>query len=333
MVQPLRDAGYRVYELDTFFSSIAHFRSIKLIHLNWFENIDDSSYVKALFSYLKKMFVLTVISLTDKRLVWTMHNRMTHEKKTSSFSHAITKRLIRLADAIVIHSEQSRALLDHFKDLKGSVHYIPHPDFIGSYGALVPSEQSDTKLKLLFVGTVKPYKNIELLIDVVSRFEGTVELTLAGNPHTQAYKEKITQIAALAGNVTLMLHFIPDEQLPILMAGCDLLVLPYDLNSSLNSGSVILAFSYRKTVLCPAIGTLSDMNSAQQNFLSYRYDSPSAHADVLADLIAKAVVMKKEAGNVFEKMGNEMYAYVRMRHGKQLVSDKLINIYNELLVK
>src|SRR5690606_21936083 len=147
---------------------------------------------------------------------------------------------------------KSREIISsRYPDAVERLFYLPHPDFIGSYGPIPPATEqaSPTPLRLLFIGAVKPYKNIELLIKVAGEFKDEVSLTIAGKPNTSAYRQTITELAASAGNIKLMLRFIPDHELPLLMAASDLLVLPYDLESSLNSGTVILAFSYKKTII------------------------------------------------------------------------------------
>src|SRR5690554_2618013 len=111
MVRPLRENGYRVFPLDNFLSGWAHFRSIRLVHLNWFENVDDSSFRRAFRSFMRKMFVLTIIHWSGKKLVWTMHNRTSHEKKLGFFSRIITKFLVKWSDRIVIHNHRSAQIL------------------------------------------------------------------------------------------------------------------------------------------------------------------------------------------------------------------------------
>src|SRR5690606_34816073 len=87
------------------------FDSIHLVHLNWLENVDDSSYQSALKSFFRKRFVLSVFRISGKKLVWTMHNRSSHEKRTGWISRTITRYLIKWSPKIVIHSHQSRAIM------------------------------------------------------------------------------------------------------------------------------------------------------------------------------------------------------------------------------
>lgn len=335
MVQPLRDQGYEVHALDGFLSSKKHFQSIRLVHLNWFENVDDSSRRSALRSFLRKMSVLIIIRRSKKKLIWTMHNRASHEKKSGFFSRTITKYLIRWSNVIVIHSEKSRSIIsDQYPDAADKLFYLPHPDFIDSYGP-IPDQGANPRntipLQLLFIGAVKPYKNIEMLIRAVASYKEAVSLTIAGKPNSQAYHDRISELARSAGNINLKLEFIPDDELPRLIQQADVLVLPYNIHSSLNSGTVILAFSYKKTVICPEIGTIEDLREAKMNVLSYLYQSEEEHLQQLKLQISRAVKMKEENPEVFDQLGGQMFDYINEVHNKGLVGRKLSSLYRSLL--
>lgn len=332
MVEPLRQDGFRIHELDGLFSGWKHFWSIRLVHLNWFENIDDTSFFKGLRSFFRKMVVLTVIHLSGKKLVWTMHNRMTHEQKTGKMSSILTDRLLAWSDAIIIHSQLSRALiLAQSPSLSQKIHYIPHPDFVDCYGPVPSSSPSDdSALRLLFVGAVKPYKNIELLIETVGDMKD-VSLMIAGKAKDEAYKDSLTQLAKRFPNIHLNLAFVPDSLLPELLAKSDVVILPYDLASSLNSGTVMLAFSYQKTVICPEIGTLVDMEEARENFFGYRYEDPAGHRKVIRQAIDQAMALKKRDPKALEAMGRAMQAHVLSRQPKARVGNKLKQLYHKLV--
>ncbi|QDH81107.1 glycosyltransferase family 4 protein [Echinicola soli] len=332
MVDPLRQEGYHIHELDGLFSSWKHFRRVRLIHLNWFENIDDSSIFKGFKSFFRKIIVLTTIHLSGKKLVWTMHNRMTHEKKTGKMSGFLTNRLLAWSDAIIIHCELSRQLLlEKSPSIAHKIHHIPHPDFVDSYGPAKPTvPTSGQPLRLLFVGAVKPYKNIELLMETVGDIEG-ISLTIAGKPKDDTYKKSLVQLAGNRPNINLQLEFIPDRLLPELLGDADLVVLPYDLNSSLNSGTVMLAFSYHKTVVCPEIGTLVDMQEAKENFFGYRYRDLAEHRQMIKRAIGKARALKKQDETALEGMGKFMQAHVLRHQSKALVGNRLKQLYAKLL--
>lgn len=333
LVNGIRRHRFYVHDLNSIFASWDHFKKIELVHLNWFENIDDSSSKKGLISYFRKMLVLRIIRLSGKKLVWTMHNRESHEKKTGKMANKITKLLVKWSDAIVIHSKMSRdLLLENHAISPDKIHHIPHPNFIGVYGSPLPKTSPiSPSLKLLFVGAVKPYKNIELLIKTVGEIQGNVELLIAGKARDKAYAEHLIELAKPYPWITLRLQFIPDGLLPELIGKSDALVLPYDLGSSLNSGTVILAFSYKKTVICPNIGTLCDMEEVEEQFFGYSYQSPEEHEAVLKESILKAAALKNAQPEAIYAMGLRMQEYIDHTHGQQEAANKLVNLYQGLL--
>jgi beta-1,4-mannosyltransferase len=335
MVGPLRKEGFKIFALDSFLSSLRHYRSIKLVHINWFENVDDSSFFTALRSFIRKLVVLIAIKLGNKKLVWTMHNRTSHETGLSFFSRTLMSLLIRKADKIIIHSKVSKALLNEYvKNSDQKAIYLPHPNFIESYGPIITAEKSgleDKRLNLLFIGTIKPYKNIELLIDIAKKFPSTIQLTIAGKPSSKSYCDKLHKIAQGANNIHLALRFIADEEIPTILSTADLLILPYDIKSSLNSGTVILAFSYKKSVICPLIGTISDLEDERKYVLDYSYNNFQEHEKSLVKGIERAVEMKSTDPYIFDHLGNHLFDYVHKFHDKELIGKHLAAIYNELL--
>ncbi|MGK6353112.1 glycosyltransferase [Parapedobacter sp. DT-150] len=333
LVGELRSRGYRIHPLDTLFSSTKHFKSIKLVHLNWFEVIDDSSFLVALRSFIRKLAVLTVIRLSGKPLVWTMHNRVSHDGRLTFFSRVITRLLVRWSQRIVIHARQSADLLVAYgAGIPRKAVYIPHPDFIGVYGAVHrPLSRPVAGLHLLFTGMVKPYKNLELLIDVVGEFGAGVQLTIAGKAVDEQYQRQIASQAADVGNVRLLPYFVPDGEMAALLASADALVLPYDLSSSLNSGTAILAFSYKRTVICPDIGTIKDLGIHRDQVFHYRYSTREEHRTALKAQIAQAVDRKRQDPAALERMGAQLYDHMAAAHDRRGAGAALDEVYHELL--
>ncbi|WP_069660919.1 glycosyltransferase [Arcticibacter eurypsychrophilus] len=321
----LKAKGVKIYSLSHVFSGFTAFKKVKVVHLNWFENLNEPTRFAMFSVFFKRMMKLITLRVFGKKVIWTMHNKMPHDKSMMFYKKTLIYTLVKLSNTIIIHSRVSEVILQNIsKRAVAKIRYIPHPDYIGVYGAIDLSCDHSTEskvLKLLFLGAVKPYKNIELLIDVISQFDHDVYLTIAGQPQNVDYQLLLVNYAKNNVNVHLDLNFIPDEMLPCYIAQCDLLVMPYDMRSSLNSGSVILAFSYKKTVICPRIGTILDMQN-QENILSYTYTSDLEHFDALTEVIGGAIQMKKTANDIFEEYGERIYEDVMVQNNK----DKVIHL-------
>lgn len=325
--------GFLISPLDDLFKSRSHFISIQLVHLNWFENLDESSNASMWKSFVRKTVAVLAIKASGKKLVWTMHNRLSHEKGSGKLSRVLVKLILKSADAVVIHCAKTELILrEIYPKFSGQILSIPHPHFIGTYGPMtdLPEIQQEP-LKLLFIGAVKPYKNLELLIRVCREFGKAVHLTISGKPSTPAYSHELQGVATGAAQVDLKLGFVEDQEIPSLIGNSDLLVLPYDLRSSLNSGTVILAFSYARTVICPRIGTIDELPEGQPELFTYTYESELEHEQKLRNAILEALELKKRDPLRLLQMGKEMQEIVRKHNNPSIATDRLSILYRDLL--
>lgn len=331
----LEERNCQLFALTDIFTNIQNFRSIKILHLNWFENLNGR------FDFIKKIFLIIFLRMVGKKIVWVMHNKIPHDKTQLFFKKTIVKILMHFSASIIIHSRESEKLiLEVSKKLKSKITYIPHPNYINSYERTLSlefslEERKETPLQtrpinLLFVGVVKPYKNIELLIDTIKFFGQDAVLTIAGNPYSSDYKQSLIDRGKGAKNIIFDFRFIPDSELVNYIYKSDLLVLPYDYASSLNSGTAILAFSNKKTIVCPEIGTILDLQD-KTNVLSYSYSSTEEHSIHLKSKIAEAIELNKENQNVFTVMGEKMFAEVETYNSQKLVGDDLVKLYQKLI--
>jgi glycosyltransferase involved in cell wall biosynthesis len=183
-------------------------------------------------------------------------------------------------------------------------------------------------LRLLFFGQIRPYKNIELLVESVARFvPDEVFLTIAGHVSSIGYAEKITQKIVDMKNITLHFAFINDNDIPLLLSQHDALIFPYDVQSSLNSGAIILACSYKKTVISAEIGTLKEIDS--RYFLSYSYKNEKEHREKLTEIISRAINMKKINPQIFSEWGEQLYYNIQDNNSLQVVAEHIKQVYAE----
>ncbi len=155
-------------------------------------------------------------------------------------------------------------------------------------------------------------------------------MTIAGNPNSESYRSELEMLAKGISNITLELKFIPDSDLPNYIHKSDLLILPYSLESSLNSGTVILGFSYGRTVICPRIGTIDDLEAGEDVF-DYSYKTDSEHKEALVRHVQIAIKIHENNPKSLIEAGHRMKDLVLVKNNKQLVTDKLTGLYSTLL--
>jgi beta-1,4-mannosyltransferase len=281
-----------------------------VVWLNWFE-LDHGTAKNIL-----KILVLFLLRIFGRKIIYTLHNRKLHNKDTSTLSKILQRSLYYFCDVIIIHSKVS--VQEVPKKYVSKTRYIPHPNYIGEYGEIIKTK-AEVKLKLLFLGQIKPYKNIELLITTLSELNSKeVELTIVGKPISDGYKQELINLAKGKG-IRFVFEFVKDEDINKYLGECDLLILPYDISSSLNSGTVILAFSYGRSIICPLIGTVSDLES--DAFFAYTYHNRFEHQIALKKEIQKAIELKLSDIEVFNKWGEIMYNDVLINNSRNRIKE------------
>ncbi|WP_149304356.1 glycosyltransferase family 4 protein [Pareuzebyella sediminis] len=324
IINGLKKRKFEVLPLSGFLSN---FLEVKIIHLNWYENIGS------LLNFLNKSTKLIVYKILGKKVLWTMHNKEPHENAHPFLQRVFTNLLIFLADKIIIHSWDTKKILaKKGRRIAEKTFYLPHPAYIDMYGSIHDrdvTKPKDPVLKLLFVGLVRPYKNLELLIDSVETIGKDVRLLIVGKPKNKEYAEEIRDKISNVPNIEHDLRFIENNELIEYLYDCDLVILPYKMDSVLNSGAVMLSFSYGKSVICPNIGTINDIKD-KSALLNYTYSNEKEHKKILTQTIEKAVALKKISPKVFDEWGLQMKNYVEEFHDKEVIIDRLAKLYQEI---
>ncbi|OJG98704.1 GumI protein [Enterococcus termitis] len=301
----------------------------EIISLNWFENIDSKYFIKILFIYLKK--TLQLFFWRKKRIIWTMHNKQPHDRKKGFFSNKLIKNIIKKSDKIIIHSKDS---IDTLIEIYGltkleKVVYVPHPNYIDQYGELSLNRNVDNKkLKLLFVGAIKEYKNIELLIEVFNELDfQNMELMICGKVSSDIYKNQLENLINKNPKIHTDFRFIDDEELPSLLEEYHVLVTPYELKSSLNSGTILLSFSYARTILSPNIGTLKTIDD-KSIFFTYEYENKKEHYERLKESISFIYEEYSERYDDLLILGEKCRNYVQKNNSLENTAKELMKIIN-----
>jgi beta-1,4-mannosyltransferase len=226
------------------------------------------------------------------RFVWTVHNMGHHEGSFGASAETAAHRaLVRAARAVICHCEAARdAVVDTYgleqRD-RLRLHVIPHGNYVGAYGEPVERGEARRGLGLpedatvlLFIGAVRAYKGIaELLVAFGQLPDPQARLVIAGKPHTTELAMDLVAAASADPRIVLQLAFVPHTEVAALLGAADAVVTPF--RSVLTSGSVILAMSYGRAIVAPALGCVPEVVDAAGAVL-YEANQPGALADALA---------------------------------------------------
>jgi glycosyltransferase involved in cell wall biosynthesis len=178
------------------------------------------------------------------------------------------------------------------------VSVIPHPSYIGVYPSQVSRAHARRQLGLddgdfvyLFIGGIRPNKGIETLIKTFHSLTGDhLHLVIAGKSSGSSdYANRINESARTDTRIKVFDKFIPDSELQIYLNACDIVVLPFA--RILSSGSVMLALSFGRPVIAPAIGCLPETISPDSGLLYSPDDSASLEAALRQSLVLNLTAM------------------------------------------
>lgn len=239
----------------------------QVLHLHWLLPFlkGNNGFVKAFYA-VKFLLDVILVKLSGVRIVWTVHNRVTHDTTSPKLEQWVRRKLAKLADEIILHN---RATLEElaqeyqFSPQKATV--IPHGHYREAYHAQVPVIEARQALGLPTTGTIflslgllRPYKGIDVLLETWCNNQQTFSnctLVVAGSAQP-AYAEKLKAMIADVQNVVLIPEFIADDRIHLFFSAATAVVLPYQ--KVLNSGSLILAMSYSLPVIAPKLGGICE---------------------------------------------------------------------------
>lgn len=250
------------------------------IILNWWED----EYFKR--SKLRRGIAKWLLRLSRARKAVVFHNKQSHE--CNDVKVLFYRNLLNKADRIILLTESSRKNLaaiigEEAAQRKGVVVHHPNYDVTPKKWCAEP----DKRFKVLFFGFLRPYKNIELLIEIAKKHP-EIDFTIAGD--ATGREEYVDSLIAQCDGLTNLkfdVRFLSDKDIDDLIEDAHILCLPYNIASSQNSGVAIYAFSKGINVVIPEIETIKDLKNKDAVY-SYYYEDMVEHLTRLEGTVIAA---------------------------------------------
>lgn len=240
---------------------------VDIIHLHWiFPYLKGENRITKTFYAVKLLADVILTKWFGVRIIWTIHNRLTHDTAFPKIELWVRSNLARLADGIILHNQATLEPLAQeygFSPSKATV--ILHGHYRGVYKPPVDSVEARRELGLpltgivfLSLGLLRPYKGIEKLLEVWCDNQQNFSdctLLIAGKA-SEVYAEKLRQKISDLTNIVLIPKFIEDDRIHLFFSAATVTVLPYQI--TLTSGSLILAMSYGLPVIAPRLSSIPE---------------------------------------------------------------------------
>ena len=232
-------------------------------HFHWLHLFyDRPGQVVALVRWLWMALRLIGLRILGYRLIWTVHNLESHERKHPALDRASGWLMARLAHAVLAHGEAgARAVAERFG--RPDVVRLPlfsqgghYPDTVDRAAARDRLGIPPDAFAIVALGKLRAYKGADRLVeDFRARARESDRLLVAGRPETPAIE---AHLEALAADPRIQLHarFVPDAEVQLYYRAADVAVFPY--RDILTAGAVGVALAFGVPVVAPRRGSVPE---------------------------------------------------------------------------
>ncbi len=235
-------------------------------------------------------------------LVYTMHNTSNFHEPDHGLRNSGKRDAYKLFDRIIVHSEYSRqSALKSGVARADQLRVIPHGAF-EYYRSLVTAPRApDGPVQLLFAGSIKYYKGLDVLIEALPRLAahtpaGSWQLTIAGHPGfpVDALRARVREYG-VETSVGWSLRHQTERELANHLEACHAVVLPY--REIDQSGVLLAAVGMHRTVVASSVGAFPEILRDGEHGLLVPHSDPKALAEALIRVVTDAQLRARgEAG-------------------------------------
>ncbi|MFI1992223.1 glycosyltransferase [Actinoplanes sp. NPDC020271] len=164
--------------------------------------------------------------------------------------------LLNRTSGVVVHSAFDRDALASAYDLGGVPAEIAlHGPFDHHVVPAAPASPGDGVRRLLYFGTIRPYKGLEDLIEAFETLGPEHHLTVVGETwEGWTLPGRLIEESPARDRITFVNRYVPDAEVNEYFAAADAVVLPYRRSSA--SGPLHIAMSHGLPVVVTSVGGL-----------------------------------------------------------------------------
>lgn len=204
-------------------------------------------------THLWNPFLAAVARSLGIKYVLTVHDGERHSGDRMSAPQWWLDAEVRRSDALITLSEHVKGqIVGRLRLPEDRVTVIPSGPYYAAAGTSRTAHGTPLR-RLLFFGRIWPYKGLDLLLEAYASLKSRIpdlNLRIVGSGDFSPYRAA----AAKLPDVEVDLRYVPEAEVPSILAAADVLVLPY--REATQSGLVYLAAAARVPVVATPVGGL-----------------------------------------------------------------------------
>jgi glycosyltransferase involved in cell wall biosynthesis len=224
------------------------------------------------------------------------------------YTRWMIKPLLRLTSGVVVHSRFDLvALLDAYGLEATPAQVALHGPYDHHAVPAARRPAEDGTCRLLFFGTIRPYKGLEDLVAAFARLPESYHLTVVGETwEGWTLPAELIAASPAADRITLVNRYVADAEVDHYFAGADVVVLPYRRSSA--SGPLHIAMSHGLPVVVTSVGGLVEAAEGYPGAVM----TPAASPADLAVAIGRAAGLAGRRHADPSSWGRTVDAYARL---------------------
>jgi glycosyltransferase involved in cell wall biosynthesis len=280
-----------------------------LLHFLWFTVPSIEQYI--------------IPRLPDSRILHTAHNLLPHREYPRDFRKF--KKIYSQMDKILVHDNETKNNFYKLFDIPVPVITIPHGNVEIFYNAFDTTNSlesknfysrmfsSPKKPIFLFMGPIKKYKRFDTLLSAIHI------LNKKGLDFSVIVKDKVAQKIK---NLYYLMVSPSYSKIGLIYRNVDAVILPHSKISQ--SVTLFEAGYFKKTVIVADTGGLKETVRDGKDGFIFGKGNPGALAEKMENLI-------ETTSRQIETMGENFKAHLIKEYSWDMISEKLIKIYEKLL--
>jgi glycosyltransferase involved in cell wall biosynthesis len=239
-------------------ASICEFQP-DIIHFHWPEALIGKNTLAKNTDLKEIREALDRLKQTGSKLVWTQHNYIPHDlSHHAGKATELYQLFANYMDGCIHHSEWGNKTIRKRLGFDSDCQHITirHGNKSEPKQSSLTQDQVRQRLGLpinkkiyLSVGVVRPYKNLELIIETLNQRDDNELLLIAGGVLDGDYYKRLVSIAKSKNKIGF-LGYVEKPQLDQIMCASDYLITAHG-QTSLTSAAPHLSLQYAKSMICP----------------------------------------------------------------------------------
>lgn len=262
LINSLEENGHVITNKNQFskiglFNIIFYLKKSDAIYFNWIEDL-----ISTRFGFLQSIYVYFccfIFKLMGKKIIWTLHNKISHSKEYLFFKLINTYFLLNYSDIVITHSKDGVDFSKHFlKDENKNITFIHHP----IYNNLSKNAEKTKEFKydILIWGAITPYKGVDKFLNYLERNNllNKYKICILGKIKNNHLKKEILRYKSR--NVEVINEFVDDKKLEGYILVSKIVLFTYTPTNTFASGSLMMSLSYGSNIIGPNVGSFKDLS-------------------------------------------------------------------------